>query len=161
STLANPGSTLNAHSYAYLLHESDQWLIDSGASKHMTGKSTVFSSYSLQLGRDKVRIADGSLSPIIGKGVIVDLYVLHLDDVLHVPNFPHSLLSISAITNSLECTVTFSPTDCVFQELKTGKVIGCGSNRDGLYFLEDFMMNKQLENKMQSAQLVVTSAKDI
>src|SRR3954471_3846107 len=87
STLANPGSTLNTHSYAYLLHESDPWLIDSGASKHMTGKSTVFTSYSPQSGRDKVRVADGSLSPILGKWVIVDLYGLHLDDVLHVPNF--------------------------------------------------------------------------
>ena len=148
STLANPGSTLNTHSYAYLLHESDQWLIDSGASKHMTEKSTVFSSYSPQSGRDKVRIADGSLSPIIEKGVIIDLYGLHLYDVLHVPNFPHILLSISAITNSLKCTVTFSPTDCVFQELKTGKVIERGSHRDGLYFLEDFRMHKQLETKL-------------
>src|SRR4051812_6796174 len=42
-----------------------------------------------------------------------------------------------------------------------GKVIGRGSHRDGLYFLEDFRKYKQLENKMQSTQLVVTSVKDL
>ena len=38
---------------------------------------------------------------------------------------------------------------------------GRGSHRDGLYFLEDFQMHKQLETKLQSAQLVVSSAQDL
>src|SRR3954467_3559508 len=69
STLTSPGSSSKtAHSYASLIHNSDPWIIDSGASKHMTGNFKFFTSYSPLSGRDKVKVADGSLSPILGKG---------------------------------------------------------------------------------------------
>src|SRR2546430_13019699 len=94
STLTSPDfSSKTAYSYASLIHNSDPWIIDSGASKHMTENSKFFTSYSPQSGRDKVKIANGSLSLILGKGFIVNLCGLNLSDVLHVPDFPHSLLS--------------------------------------------------------------------
>lgn len=43
------------------------WIIDSGASDHMTGSSELFSSYSPCAGNQKVKIADGSFSAIAGK----------------------------------------------------------------------------------------------
>ncbi|XP_057478277.1 uncharacterized protein LOC130792540 [Actinidia eriantha] len=53
---------------AFTASSSVPWIIDSGASDHMTGCSSVFDSYLPCSGKDKVRIADGSFSAISGKG---------------------------------------------------------------------------------------------
>lgn len=42
----------------------------------MTGMSSMFSSYHFRSGRDKVRIADGSLSSVSGK-VLMSLHLFH------------------------------------------------------------------------------------
>ncbi|XP_074374435.1 uncharacterized protein LOC141714838 [Apium graveolens] len=46
------------------------WIIDSGASDHMTGCAQLLSSYIPNHGNTKVRIVDGSLSPIDGIGTV-------------------------------------------------------------------------------------------
>ena len=60
---------------------------------------------------------------------------MHLASSLLVPHFPFNLLSVSQIIKSLQCSVTFSPF-CVFQDLKTKKLIGLGHERNGLYYLD-------------------------
>ncbi|KAA0054884.1 Beta-galactosidase [Cucumis melo var. makuwa] len=47
------------------------WILDSGATDHLTGSSEHFISYAPCAGNEKIRIADGSLAPIAGKGQIV------------------------------------------------------------------------------------------
>jgi len=59
----NVATTLNASATP----SDDSWVIDSGASDHMTSMSPLFPSYNPCSSRDKVRIADGSLSPVSGK----------------------------------------------------------------------------------------------
>jgi len=95
----NVATTLNA--YATLF--DDSWVIDSGASNHMTGMSHLFSSYKPCSGRDKVRIADGSLSPVSGKGFVSVTLSMTLTFFLHVPNLVANLLSIAHITIELNC----------------------------------------------------------
>ncbi|XP_073117068.1 uncharacterized protein [Elaeis guineensis] len=112
------------------------WVVDSGASNHMTGSFRDFVSYIPCSGRDKVRFADGSFILISGKGSIKCTSELSLSSVLHVPRFSINLLSINAITNYLDCAVTFFKTHCVFQEPKTGRKLGIGIMRNGLYYLE-------------------------
>lgn len=56
--------------------------------------------------------------------------------VLHVPSFSFNLISVSALTKDLNCSVTFFPTHCVFHDLKTGQVIGGGRESNGLYLLK-------------------------
>ena len=50
--------------------EKEPWIIDSGASDHMIGCTNLFSLYIPSSVRLKVKIADGSLSPIAGFGTI-------------------------------------------------------------------------------------------
>ncbi|KAL9441801.1 hypothetical protein AB3S75_020326 [Citrus x aurantiifolia] len=46
---------------------SSPWIIDSGAFDHMTNSFHLFNTYSPCSGNQKIRIADGSFSPIAGK----------------------------------------------------------------------------------------------
>ncbi|KAJ7968090.1 Retrovirus-related Pol polyprotein from transposon TNT 1-94 [Quillaja saponaria] len=116
--------------------DSEPWIIDSGASDHMTGTSRNFSTYFPCSGKDKVRVADGSLSTISGKGSIQCTPTLPLSSVLHIPKFSMNLLSISSITRNLNCQAIFDSCCCKFQELGTGRTIGYGKEQDGLYLLE-------------------------
>ncbi|RVW16372.1 hypothetical protein CK203_067829 [Vitis vinifera] len=64
-SLAHTSNELYALSCRF---KSTPWIIDSGASDHMTNSSNMFESYSPCPGNKKVRIADGNFSPIAGKG---------------------------------------------------------------------------------------------
>ena len=54
---------------------------------------------------------------------------------LYVPYFPFKLLSVGKITHTLNCLVTFSPYNVIFQNCVTKKKIGEGFFLDGLYYL--------------------------
>ena len=112
------------------------WIIESGASSHMTGLSTILTSYRPETSIPDVRIADGRSCPVLGSGQSSDTSSLPLKNVLYIPGFPANLLSISAITKALHCGVFFYPHHCVFQDLDTGRRIGLGrENGRGIYEL--------------------------
>jgi len=54
------------HSYRHRIN----WIIDSGASKHVTGMSSHFKSYSPYIHSECVRTADGTFQQIHGVGSI-------------------------------------------------------------------------------------------
>lgn len=62
----------------------------------------------------KARIADGTLSPISGKGSVNVSTALSLSSVLYVPKFTTNMLSISCLTKDLNCLVTFFTSHYVF-----------------------------------------------
>ncbi|KAF3775090.1 hypothetical protein EJ110_NYTH51349 [Nymphaea thermarum] len=111
------------------------WMIDSGASRHCCNQSHIFSSLVRFSTPQHVRLADGKLSPVLGSG---DIYLPHLGTITHVlyaSQFPINLLSVKQLAIDLQCRVIFDPGSCSFQDLLTGKVIGGGHEREGLYFL--------------------------
>ncbi|TYK17784.1 putative mitochondrial protein [Cucumis melo var. makuwa] len=59
------------------------WILDSGATDHLTGSSVHFVSYIPCDGNETFRIANGSLAPIAGKGKISPCAELFLNNVLH------------------------------------------------------------------------------
>ncbi|KAK2402482.1 hypothetical protein QL285_051997 [Trifolium repens] len=115
---------------------SRAWIVDSGASDHMTGDSTMFSSYSPCAGNHKIKVADGFFSAIAGKGSVVLSPSLTLKDVLHVPNLSCSLMSVSKLAQEKNCQTNFFHTHCVFQDLNSGKMIGSAKESGGLYYFD-------------------------
>lgn len=110
-------ASIESGTHATAFHVSPStpsWIIDSGASDHMTSLQSLFSSHSICSGRDKVRVADKTLSSIFEKGSINVSPTMSLSSILHVPKFVTNLLSISRITRDLNCSVTFFPSHCVF-----------------------------------------------
>ncbi|RVW82997.1 hypothetical protein CK203_042455 [Vitis vinifera] len=76
--LAHTGNELYALSCCF---KSTPWIIDSGASDHMTNSSNMFESYSLCPGNKKVRIADGNFSPIAGKANYLEILIVVLSSM--------------------------------------------------------------------------------
>lgn len=91
-----PGTTRSALNATVLPISSSSWIMDTGATDHMTGESRILSSFS-SASSEKVRLADGSLTPISGLGTAVVSPSLSLSSVLLVPSFPSNLLSVSLV----------------------------------------------------------------
>ncbi|KAL0540463.1 hypothetical protein IC582_020469 [Cucumis melo] len=116
---------------------SNPWILDSGVTDHLTGFSEHFVSYTPYAGNEKIRIADGFLAPIAGKGQIVLFDGFSLHNVLHVPKLSYNLLSISKITHELYCKAPFLPESVCFRDLNSERTIGTARHSRGLYILND------------------------
>ena len=85
---------------------SSTWIIDSGATDHMTFDSQHVPSMK-QSTTHIVSTTNGNPSPVIGECSIPLLDNLNLDSVLVVPSLNHNLLSVTQITSALYCVVIF------------------------------------------------------
>ena len=101
----------------------------------MTGNLSLLSNMSPLKSPSFVTIANGTKTPVQGIGT-VSTPTLTFSSVLYLPHFPFNLLSVRKLTQSLNCSVIFYPTRCVFQDLKTKRVIGGGFEKDGLYYFQ-------------------------
>jgi hypothetical protein len=102
----------------------------------MDGSYKDFMKYFPSSKRETFKLANGSTQHIMGSGTVVCGPNISLSSVLHVPSFPINILSISGITNKLNCVSLFFPSWCLFQELGTGRRLGTGRMHDGLYYLD-------------------------
>ena len=118
-----------------LVSSTSKWVIDSGATDHMTGNPNLFTTFESQTS-SLVTLADGSKSTVLGLGTVHPTPLLSLSSVLNLPNFSFNLVSVSKITRTLNCSVSFFPDYCVFQDLTTKKIIGKGHLSGGLYVLD-------------------------
>jgi hypothetical protein len=78
---------------------SSDWIVNSGASRHVTGAVGEFSSYSRLAVSESIHTANGMTQPVVDKGTVKCTNTLILSNVLHAPFFPVNLLSISAIVS--------------------------------------------------------------
>ncbi|GJW09152.1 zf-CCHC domain-containing protein [Tanacetum coccineum] len=111
--------------------EPDEWIKDSGCSKHMTGNRKLFSTYKAYNGGNVI-FGSNLCGNIIGKGTISN-DSLKIDNVEHVDNLGFNLLSITQICDK-KCRVTFSEHNS--EITKDGKVIGRGIRKKGLYVMK-------------------------
>ena len=93
---------------------SECWIIDSGASDHMTGDVSVFTTYTPCHNHLNIRIADGSLSKVAGIGLVAVTNTIILDSVLFVPKLDCNLLSVRKLTQDKKCIAKFFPKLCLF-----------------------------------------------
>nr|KYP53498.1 Retrovirus-related Pol polyprotein from transposon TNT 1-94 [Cajanus cajan] len=117
------------------------WILDSGATDHMTPFHMIFKSY-IKRNRELITIANGQGVPICDSRNIILKSSIVLKDVLHIPQIANSLISVQKLINDLNCLVTFFLTHCVFQDLATRKTILTAKEYSGLYMLESDDQNK-------------------
>ncbi|GAV83806.1 UBN2_3 domain-containing protein [Cephalotus follicularis] len=113
-SMTGPSDNVSGNPFCGLSTLRNSWIIDSGATDHMTGISSKFMSFVPSPSSNHVTTADGSCSPISGCGTI-QFSNFSLPSVLLVPKLTNNLLSINSLTKQLNCKVTFFPTYCIFQ----------------------------------------------
>ncbi|KAL1204516.1 Retrovirus-related Pol polyprotein from transposon RE1 [Cardamine amara subsp. amara] len=106
-------------------------VVDSGASHHMISDRELLSEVEPHKG--KVTIANGHDVKIRGIGNL-ELFKKKVK-ALYLPEFSSNLLSVQKATRDLDCLAVFSPDDVKFQDNKSGRTIGEGCSKDGLYVL--------------------------
>ncbi|GKB04530.1 retrovirus-related pol polyprotein from transposon TNT 1-94 [Tanacetum coccineum] len=109
--------------------ELDEWIKDSGYSKHMTGNQKLILSNKAYNGGNVI-FGSNLRSNIIGKGTMSN-DSLKIHNVEHVVRF--NFLSVGQICDN-KCRVTFSKHDS--EITKDGKVIGRGIKKKGLYVMK-------------------------
>ncbi|KAL6311415.1 hypothetical protein AAG906_035489 [Vitis piasezkii] len=122
---------------AYLTHTSSlgPWILDSSTSDHIYGNKDLFSSITTTFALLTITLANGSQTMAKGFGFAHPLLSLPLHSVLYAPEYPFNLISISKITYTLNCSITFSNKFVTLQDRSTGKTIGIGRESQGLYHL--------------------------
>lgn len=80
--------------------EHDCWVIDSGATDHMTNQISNLHDFKKMC--SQVSVANGKGASVLGKGKI-KLFSNHIiSEALYIPSFPFQLLSVGKITRSLK-----------------------------------------------------------
>jgi len=137
----NPSSTTSvAHlgtTFVGFTHSTSlgPWVLDSDATDNITGNKSLFSSLSTTGYLPSVTMANGYRVPSHSAGTINLFPSLSIDNVLYVSGSPFNLLSISRLTCSLDCVISFTKDSVTLQDRSSGRMIGNRCESHGLYQL--------------------------
>ncbi|KAK7287237.1 hypothetical protein RIF29_00393 [Crotalaria pallida] len=131
-------------SQALMIANVRQWVVDSGATRHICADRSAFTSYtSVGEGEEEVYLGDSRTASVLGKGkVLLKLTygkTLSLSEVLHVPSIRANLVSV-ALLGKVGVKVTFESDKIVMT--KNNVFVGKGYCDQGLFVLNIDNMNE-------------------
>ena len=106
ASIASVAQTGNVSTY--LAHSLGPWILDSGASDHLSGNKDLFSSLTITSPLPMITLANRTQTMAKGIGSACPLPSLPLTFVLHVPNSPFNIIFVSKLIHDLNCLITFS-----------------------------------------------------
>ena len=111
------------------------WILDTGASFHMTYDSFTLTSVQPVESPIRVLTADGTPLHVASRGTL-STPSFHVLSVAHVPRLTMQLISGGQIVDS-SCRVILDFDSCSVQDRRTGTLLGAGPRRsDGLWELD-------------------------
>lgn len=137
ASMTNPNSPWQprAH-FAVNAPNTPSWLLDSGASHHVTSDLSNLSLHAPYTGSNDIMIGDGSGLSITHTGS-TSLKTPHtaftLNNVLCVPSMKKNLISISQFCTSNNVSIEFLPSSLLVKELRTGATLLREQTKDGVY----------------------------
>ncbi|GJT40901.1 putative RNA-directed DNA polymerase [Tanacetum coccineum] len=113
------------------------WIIDSGANQHITN-STKNMTNVIDISDLNITVGhpNGTIAKINHVGNLKLTNNVVLFDVLVIPEYTVSLLSVNKMIKDSKLHVGFNEYDCVIQDLKKEIVLGTGSESGGLYVFD-------------------------
>ena len=126
------------------------WIIDSGASQHLSCHRTEFLTYKTVSQSLAITIADGTKIEAYGIGdmeITTEIGVIRLTDVWHVPNIASSLISVTRMVDA-GFTVEFGGTACYISN--GGPKTKLGHRNGSLYQLSQVSFPPTIESNSQN-----------
>ncbi|KAJ3704083.1 hypothetical protein LUZ61_007788 [Rhynchospora tenuis] len=117
--------------------DSQTWVLDSGATNHVTSDLNNLSSFFEYAGSDTLQVGNGAGLPIQHTGdafFSLSNHNIKLSNILHVPSFTCNLISISKlISDNPNLLIEFSNSYCIIKLLPTMSTLLQVPNVKGLY----------------------------
>ncbi|CAB80958.1 retrotransposon like protein [Arabidopsis thaliana] len=116
-------------------YTANNWLLDSGATHHITSDLNALALHQPYNG-DDVMIADGTSLKITKTGSTFlpsNARDLTLNKVLYVPDIQKNLVSVYRLCNTNQVSVEFFPASFQVKDLNTGTLLLQGRTKDELY----------------------------
>lgn len=132
-----------------------EWIIDSGATTHIFCNLELFDDIT-SISETTVTLSNKTQIAINQFGTVKLSDKLLLKNVLFIPSFHLNLLSVSSILQDYADSVNFFPSLCTIQEFTPGFMIGRGSLRIKLYWL-DLLFSQSVRSSSSSQILNNTS----
>ena len=143
-------------SNALVARSRNDWIVDSGATRHMCNERSMFTEYKQLGSEDKVTLGDGSTLEVAGEGT-VDMCML-LDDgtrrscalkkVLYVPKLAYNLVSVPRAGDAGK-TVHFDDSSCEFRN-EEDEIVAIGTREGSLYYLKCARKSQESASVAQS-----------
>ena len=135
-------------------------MVDFGATRHICGNRSAFTSYTtVDEGEKQVFMGDSRSTPMIGKGkVLIKLTyekVLALSDVLHVPDICWNLVLVSLLGKA-GVKILFDSNQIVLT--KNDAFVGKGYCNQGLFMLNVYDI---INNNASSSSAYIVDSCDI
>jgi hypothetical protein len=138
-TNSNTSSTnpfvLNVNSNSDFGKHSNFWIIDTGATDHITNNGSILTN-SHSIKPTTIHLPNNTFTTALMAGTVILSDDLHLKNVLYVPTFHANLISVPQLTKISKCSAIFSADCCSFVQKTTKKMIGTARLVGGLYIME-------------------------
>ena len=131
STLVESGKTNTC-----FISSSSTWFIDYGVTNHMTGNSSLFTTFQSHPSTSTVTLADRLTSCVLESGTIHLTPLITLTLVISLQQFSFNLISMSKPTRTHNYSILFFPNHCLIQDFSTKQIIGRRRESGGFYILE-------------------------
>ncbi|XP_075074481.1 uncharacterized protein LOC142162074 [Nicotiana tabacum] len=111
------------------------WIIDSGATNHMTPYKHLLHNLQPLISRFLITLPNGYKVKVISTGSLVLRTDMILHNVLLVPSFLFSLISVHKLLLQFQCLAVFSTSTCILQGLSLRRSLEIGKAANGMYVL--------------------------
>ncbi|KAK9741235.1 hypothetical protein RND81_03G091300 [Saponaria officinalis] len=128
----NTSLTTNAAHIHTNFHHMFYWVIDSGATDHMTCYKSLFTELRPLSKPVNVALPDGSIKVVKLAGDIAIHPKITLTNVLYLPDFRHNLLSVQRLLHASSLFMIFNPKNCILQDPATDQAVAKGYKEHGL-----------------------------
>lgn len=132
-------------------HDCLDWVLDTGASNHMTGNLNLLTDVTTILSCN-VGLPNGHNVMTNQKGSVVFDVDFSLKNVLLVPELRCNLISVSQLVQDADCMMQIANIGCVIQGRLLRNLIGAGELRNGLYFFRRLKVFRALSTNKDGAE---------
>jgi len=113
---------------------ANSWIIDSGASHHMTYTKNALTNLRTLPYPSLITLPNGYKVKVTEIGDVCLSSTLTLYKVLFIPSFKFNLISVHCLALQLKGTVSFDSSSCLLQGPSLKSPLALGRARNGLYF---------------------------